>query len=490
MNNNNAVIANELKLKRTLKARHLNMIALGGSIGTGLFLASGGSIAQAGPGGALLAYTLIGVMVYFLMTSLGEMSTNMPTSGSFSEYAKRYFDKSLGFASGWNYWFNWAITLASELAAAAVIMKFWFPDVPGWIFSLLFLFIILALNIISVRGFGESEYVFSSIKVVTVIVFIIVGAGIILGLWGGEGHTVGFENWFIGDAPFHDGVLGVLAIMMIAGYSFQGTELLGVAAGETDDPKKNVPKAVRQIFWRIVLFYMLSIFVIGTLIPYTNENLSLEDVAVSPYTLVFSQIGIPAAASVLNAVILIAVLSAGNSGTYASTRMLFALAEQGEAPKVFSQVSKNGVPVPALLLTIAVGGASCLSSIVGDGEMYNLLLNISALAGFITWFIIALSHYRFRKAFIKQGKSLDDLPFKAKFFPVGQLLALFLCGFVIIGQGFSAFSDTGVDWNALLSTYIGVPVFFVVYFAHKFKHKTRLVRLEEMDLDGIDNILK
>ena len=248
-------------LKRSLKSRHLTMISLGGTIGTGLFLASGGAIHSAGPGGAILSYLVIGIMVYFLMTGLAEMGAYMPVAGSFSTYAAKFVDPSLGFALGWNYWYNWAITIAAELSAVTMIMKFWFPQTPSIIWSAVFLVIMFLLNYLSVKGFGETEYWFALIKVVTVIIFIIIGILMIFGILGGE--VIGFKNFTVGDAPFHGGFMTMLGIFMAAGFSFQGTELLGVAAGETDDPGKAIPRAVKSVFWRILLFYILAIFVIG-----------------------------------------------------------------------------------------------------------------------------------------------------------------------------------------------------------------------------------
>ena len=307
-------MAEEKKLRRSLKSRHMMMIALGGSIGTGLFVAGGETISTAGPGGALVAYGLIGLMVYFLMTSLGEMATYLPTSGSFGTYATRYVDPAFGFALGWNYWFNWAITLAAEILAGALIMKYWFPDVPASLWSALFIGALFLINILSTRSFGESEYVFSSIKVITVFVFLFIGSLLILGI---SGTSPGFENWTTGEAPFVGGLGSILAIFMVAGFSFQGTELIGVAAGESEDPEKNVPKAIKSIFWRILMFYIGAFIVIGFLIPYTDPNLlnsSIENVSISPFTLVFDRFGFAFAASFINAIILTAVLSAGNSG--------------------------------------------------------------------------------------------------------------------------------------------------------------------------------
>mgnify|MGYP003411731315 FL=1 len=470
------------ELKRGLKSRHITMISLGGTIGTGLFLASGSAIATAGPGGTLLAYALIGIMVYFLMTSLGEMAAFMPTSGSFSTYATRFVDPALGFALGWNYWYNWAITIAAEIAAVSIIMKYWFPNSPSLLWAVLFIVIVLTFNLLSVKAYGESEYWFAMIKVATVIIFIIVSFLMIFGLLGGN-DPVGFKNFFVDDAPFHGGFMAMFGIFLAAGFSFQGTEMLGVTAGETDDPGKNIPKAVRSVFWRILLFYIFAIAAIGLLIPYTDGRLLSEDIATSPFTIVFENLGIAFAASVMNAIILTAMLSAGNSGLYAASRMLFQLAVDGKAPKLFARVNTRGIPVYALLATLAVGSVSFLASFFGDGVVYIWLLNASGMSGFIAWLGIAISHYRFRKAYIAQGRDLKDLPYVAPFYPFGPLFAFTVCMIVVLGQNYAAFTGGTIDWYGILVSYIGLPLFALLWIGYKIKHKTKIVPLDKCDLD-------
>ncbi|USK74751.1 amino acid permease [Peribacillus frigoritolerans] len=469
------------ELKRSLKARHLMMISLGGTIGTGLFLASGGAIHSAGPGGALVAYAVIGIMVYYLMTSLAEMAAFMPVAGSFRVYASKFVDPSFGFAIGWNYWYNWAITIAAELAAVVLIMKFWFPDSPSFIWSAIALITMFLINYMSVKGFGETEFWFAMIKVVTVVIFLITGVLIILGIMGGN-DPIGFSNFTMGEGPFNGGFFTILGVFMAAGFSFQGTELLGVTAGESEDPEKNIPKAIRSVFWRILLFYILAIFVIGMIIPFTDSRLLSQDVAVSPFTLVFERAGLAFAASIMNAIILSSVLSAGNSGMYASTRMLWDLARDGKAPKFLGKLDKRGVPVNALIVTSLVGCVAFLASFFGDGVVYIWLLNASGMAGFVTWVGIAIAHYRFRKAYAAQGLDLNALPFRAKGFPFGPIFALVLCIIIIIGQGYQAFSSDGIDWNSMFVSYIGLILFFVLWFGYKIKHKTKIIPLEECDL--------
>ncbi|MFP1960811.1 amino acid permease [Lonsdalea quercina] len=469
-------------LRRELKARHLTMIAIGGSIGTGLFVASGATVAQAGPGGALLSYVLIGLMVYFLMTSLGELAAFMPVSGSFSTYGSRYVEEGFGFALGWNYWYNWAVTIAVDLVAAQLVMGYWYPDVPGWIWSALFLTVIFLLNYISVKGFGEAEYWFSLIKVVTVLVFIGVGVLMIVGILRGGEHA-GLHNWEIGDAPFAGGFSAMIGVAMIVGFSFQGTELIGIAAGESKDPQKNIPRAIRQVFWRILLFYVFAILIISLIIPYTDPNLlrtDVKDISVSPFTLVFQNAGLLSAAAVMNAVILTAVLSAGNSGMYASTRMLFTLAQEGKAPAIFGRLSRGGVPRNALYATTAVAALCFLTSMFGNQTVYLWLLNTSGMTGFIAWLGIAISHYRFRRGYIKQGGDLTALPYLSSFFPLGPIFAFVLCLIITLGQNYQAFLADKIDWYGVAATYIGIPLFLLIWLSYKWIKRTRFVKYADM----------
>ncbi len=472
-------------LKRSLSARHLQMIAIGGAIGTGLFVASGATIAQAGPGGALTAYILVGLMVLLLMQSLGEMAAHMPVAGSFQAYATRFVSPSFGFAIGWNYWFNWAITVAAELVASGIVMRFWLPEAPGWIWAALFLTVLTALNALSARAYGEGEFWFAAIKVITVIVFLVAGVAMILGIIGGT--SPGLENWTAGEAPFIGGPLAVISIIMIAGFSFQGTELVGVAAGESRDPRREVPRAIRTVFWRIMLFYIGAIIVIGFLIPATDPHLlraSETDIASSPFTLVFARSGIAAAAAVMNAVILTAILSAGNSGLYASTRMLHALAVHGQAPRIFARTTSQGVPLAALLGTSAVGLFAFLTALIGEGAAYTWLLNVSALSGFIAWVGIAVCHYRFRRAYVHQGHDLAALPYRAPLFPLGPILAFAMCIIVILGQNYEAIFAGNLAHVA--SSYIGLPVFAALWLGHRLVTRTRMLPLKQIDVSGTD----
>ncbi|KRM13390.1 amino acid permease [Paucilactobacillus suebicus] len=467
-------------VKRSLKTRHLSMIALGGSIGTGLLIASGSTIAQAGPGGAIVAYVVMGIMVYFLMTSLGEMATFMPLTGSFAAYSTKFVDPALGFAMGWNYWFNWAITIAVEITTAGVVVNFWLPNVPSWIFSAITMVFIFLINALSVSSFGEAEYWMAIIKVITIIIFLIAGVAIIVGILGGQ--SVGFHNLTYKKAPFVGGFSSILGVFLVAGFSFQGTELIGVTAGESETPEKSIPRAIHSTFWRILLFYILAIFVIACILPYTSKNLlgsSVSDVAMSPFTLVFRRAGLAAAASVMNAVILTAVISSANSGMYASTRMLYSLSLEGYAPRIFGITNMRGIPIYALIGTTVIGAFTFLTGIFGP-QVYEFLIDASGMTGFIAWLGIAISHYRFRRAFIRQGHAVSELKYHATLFPFGPLMALVLCIVVIIGQDPSAFIHW--NWQKISITYIGVPLFIILYAYYKIRYRTHLIPLKDVDL--------
>ncbi len=483
-------------LQRSIGARQLSMIAIGGAIGTGLFLASGGAIAQAGPGGALLAYAIMGAAVYCMMQSLGEMATQLPIAGSFETYAERFVDPSLGFALGWNYWFSWSITLAAELVAGSLIVRFWFPDSNPSLWAMGFLALLMALNLLTVKAYAEAEYWFAGIKVATVLIFLVVGVLMILGMLGSQ-SAVGFANWHLVDAasgksaPFVGGISAILLVFLVAGFSFQGTEAVGLAAAEAANPEKNVPKAINSVFWRILLFYIGAMAIIGFLIPFNDPNLlrsGEENIAYSPFTIVFQHLpGIGNwAANLMNFVILSAVLSAGNCSLYVSSRMLYAMAHSGRAPAACKRVNRRGVPMVAVWATALIGALAFFASTVGEQKIYQLLYNASGLTGFIIWLGIAICHLRFRKAWVAQGRSLSDLKFRARFFPVGPWAALVLFVVVLFGANIGVFQADVFSWFDFISSYILIPIALLLYLGHKFFNRTKLVPLKDCDFETRD----
>ncbi|KAK9767305.1 Basic amino-acid permease [Basidiobolus ranarum] len=475
----------KVDLKRGLTARQVQMIAIGGTIGTGLFLGTGKSLSTGGPGSMLIAYAIVGVIVYFTMLSLGEMSTYIPVAGSFNTYANRFVDEGLGFALTWNYWFNDAVSVASDLTAAQIIWNYWKIDFPGWALSLIFLVFLIAINAIDVKAYGEIEYWLSLLKVITIVLFIIIGICVNLGANKGFGY-IGFQYWKLGDAPFVGGIGGFASVFVTAAFAYGGTESIGITAGETKNPRKNVPRVIRNVFWRILMFYIMSIFVIGIDVPYNEPNINQKNARDSPFTLVFKMTGFEVAPSFINAVVLTSVISAGNHALFAGTRLLYTLGEHGHAPKIFTKLTKNRVPIYSLLTTAAISCVCFASSFVGTGTLWNWLQNLVGVSNQISWIAIGLTSYRFRKAFEIQGKNLNELPLKSPLYPYGPIFVIVANSVLVLVQGWSSFKSSpsgGFDFVSFLSYYIQIPMMAIMWLGWKFLKGTKVVKYEEMDLE-------
>ncbi|KAJ3187500.1 hypothetical protein HDU85_006791 [Gaertneriomyces sp. JEL0708] len=503
---------NELEhgMKREMKTRHISMIAVGGTIGTGLFVGSGASIAEAGPVGALIAYAFIGFAVFCIMTALGEMATLIPVSGSFNHYASRFVDPAVGFALGWNYWLSWSITIAAELSAAGLIINYWNEVLPTYVWSLILLACIVGFNLIGGKGYGEVEFWLSMIKIITVLIFIVVA--IIVAAGGIGGVSYGFSNWrnpgaFNDVDPVKGGtghaVPNILGTMLYVGFSYMGTELVGIAAGESANPAKAVPIAIRNVFFRILLFYIISLFLIGLIIPFNDSNLldaSDENIAIAPFTLVFKRAGVAVAADIMNAILITVIVSASNSALYCGSRTLMAMAREGKAPKFFGKVNKWGVPVYALLATAAFGLIAAASAVYAPDTVFSWVMAVAASTGFISWAGIGFTHYRFRKAFYAQGRDLKDLPYKAWAFPFSSLWGAGICTLVVIFCGYSAFlsgpdddpETPDVDESIVtgatraskfFQNYISVIMMFAFWAGYKLVMKSKMVPLTECDFE-------
>lgn len=402
------------KLNRTMEARHLLMISLGGVIGTGLFLSSGYTINQAGPIGTILAYAIGAVVVYLVMLCLGELSVAMPETGSFHVYAKRYIGPGTGFTVAILYWLTWTVALGSEFTAAGLIMHKWFPNSPTWIWSALFMVVIFVSNALSAKFFAESEFWFSSIKVVAIIVFILLGAAAIVGVihFGNSNQAPGLHNLY-SDGIFPNGFKAVFTTMLTVNFAFSGTELIGITAGEAKDPSKAIPKAIHSTLFRLIIFFIGSIAVMAALVPYKQAGVDQ-----SPFVLVFNQIGLPFAADIMNFVVLTAILSAANSGLYASTRMLWSLANEHTISEKFAHTTKRGVPMLALCASMVGGLLALFSSVVAASTVYLVLVSISGLAVVLVWMAIALSEINFRRQFRLEGHNDAELKFKTPGYPI------------------------------------------------------------------------
>ncbi|WP_043933254.1 amino acid permease [Bacillus sp. EB01] len=451
---------NQPELKRAMKSRHLFMMSLGGIIGTGLFLGSGYAIGEAGPLGAILAYLVGGLLMYLAMVCLGELSVVMPVSGSFQAHATKYIGPATGFVIGWVYWLSWAMYVGLEFVAAAVLMQRWFPDVPTWIWSAIFVILLFGINALTTKAFAETEYWFAGIKVLAVILFIIIGLSAVFGLISLESEPTPYLSNFIGDGLFPAGMVGVFISMMSVIYAFQGAEIMGVAAGETEEPEKNIPRAIRTIVIRILLFYILAIFVLSALVPFKEAGV-LE----SPFVTVFDMVGIPYAADIMNFVILTAILSVGNTGLFACTRILYSLADSGMAPKMFGKLNKRGVPIYSLVVTLGFALLSLLTSVVAADTLFVVLLAVSGIGGTLTWLAIAVAQMGFRRQFIKNGGKVEDLKFKVPLYPFVPILCIVMCLFIFGFMAFDATQRTSLYWG------FGFIAAVYLYYYFMFKRK-------------------
>ena len=368
-----------------MNRRHLMMISFGGVIGTGLFLSTGYTINQAGPLGTVLAYSIGAVIVYLVMMCLGELSVAMPFTGAFHVYARQYLGPATGFVTAVLYWLTWTVALGSEFTGAAMIMYGWFPGVPVWVWAAAFITLVLVLNMVSVKVFAEAETLLSGIKVVAIILFIVLGTAAIIGLLPYEGHraALGLTNLYR-DGLFPNSFGAVFTTILAVNFAFSGTELIGITAGEVEDPGTTIPRAIRATLARLVIFFIGSIVIIAALIPWKEAG-----VEESPFVTVLSRIGVPYAGDLMNVVILAAILSAANSGLYASTRMLWSLANEGTLPKVLARTNRFGVPALAMGLSMVGGLAALLTSAYAASTVYLVLVSVSGLAVVLVWVVIA-----------------------------------------------------------------------------------------------------
>ena len=429
MQSSNSNANSETKaLKRAMSTRHLVMLSLGGAIGTGLFLGSGEVIAQTGPVAAIIAYVLGGLIAYMVMLCLGELAVHMPVAGSFGAYAQKYIGPGTGYMISWVYWLTWTATLGTEFTAAALLMQEWFPHISMWIWTIIFAITIFALNLSSTRIFAESEFWLALVKVVTVVAFIILGLLAIFSLipfHGAESaplfHNLTAQGWF------PQGLVPIFTTMLIVNFAFSGTELIGVAAGETKDPAVNVPKAINAAIWRLLIFFVGTIVVISALLPFQVAGLGGESVSNSPFVTVFNYIGIPYADDIMRFVIITALLSAANSGLYAASRMMWSLSAQRQLPQVFSRLSSSGTPVIALAVTMFGAIPGLLSEHFAPETIFKNLLGIAAFTMVIVWMSICWSQFNFRRAWYKAGHSAKDLKFAAPLYPIVPILGFVFC---------------------------------------------------------------
>lgn len=443
-------VKEETKLKRGLKNRHIQMIALGGAIGTGLFYGSAESIALVGPA-ILLAYLLGGFIIYLIMTMMGEMSTHEPVAGAFSHFSYKYWGEFPGFLAGWNYWFLYILVSMAELSVIGIYIQVWFPEIPLWVSSLTVLIIITIINLFSIRIYGEFEFWFALVKVLAIMLLIALGAYLII--TGTDGASI--ANLWQHGGFFPYGVKEFLLSLVIVMFSFGGTELIGITAGEADDPKKSIPKAIKQVIWRILLFYILSIAVLMILHPWNEIGTDG-----SPFVIIFKEMGfgivntplgeINIPATFFNIVVLSAAISVYNSGIYSNGRMLFGLAEQGNAPKFFMKLNRNSAPVVAILFSsLCTLIAVVINFLVPEGAFMRIM-SLAVAAATITWGLIVIVQYKFRKQVDEKS-----LTFKVPFYPISNFIALAFLALLLVMMTQS---------GSMVYAVIVIPIWIIVLY--------------------------
>lgn len=448
---------NSAPLKRAMSTRHLVMISLGGAIGTGLFLGSGEVIAQTGPIGAIISYFLGGIIAYMVMLCLGELAVHMPESGSFGAYATRYIGPGTGYTMTWLYWLTWSATLGTEFTAAALLMQEWFPNVSVWLWTIIFAAFVFCMNMSSTRWFAESEFWLALVKVITVIAFIVLGLLAIFGAVSYQGYESAplFSN-LTAQGWFPHGLFPIFATMLIVNFAFSGTELIGVAAGETQDPAKNVPKAINTAIWRLLIFFVGTIVVISALLPHQMAGLDAEGVSSSPFVTVFNNIGIPYAEDIIRFVIITALLSAANSGLFAASRMMWSLSYKKQLPAVFSKLNHRGIPYVAVIVTMFGAVPGLLSERFAPETIFKNLLGIAAFTMVVVWMSICLSQFNFRRQWYKDGHSKAELGFAAPLFPIVPILGFVFCLITCISMVFDP---------EMLPGFIGCMIFIACCYA-------------------------
>lgn len=479
-------------LQRRLKSRHVQFLALSGAIGTGLFISTGQTLSLAGPLSAFLSYLITGFNLYAVINSMGEMATWLPLPGAVPVYAARFVDPALGFTLGWNYWYQFAIGVPIEISAAALIIDYWPNGVSSAVWITILFVTIVALNCAPVKVYGETEFILGSIKLTTIVGLILLMFIIMLG--GGPNHDrIGFRYWQ-NPGPMltylEPGALGhFLAFWKVftqATFSYGGSEMVVVAAGETENPRRNIPKAVRRVFWRIAIFYVLSIFLVSMCVSAKDPHLlnaiegDAPGVAASPFVIAITNSGIPVLPSIINAVVLTSALSAGNSFFYASTRVLYSTALDGKAPR-FLRYEKWGVPYGCVAITTALSLLVYLNVSSSAAEVFFWISNLSSVSTLIVWTSISITYLRFYKGLKHHGIPRSSLPFKSICQPYLACFAAIFSSTVAFFNGFDAFFPGKFSAKSFVPPYIDIPIFACLFLGYKIVNRTKIVRLDEMD---------
>jgi len=478
---------------RGLKSRHIQFLALGGAIGTGLFIGSGSILALVGPAPLFMAYLSMMLVVYNVMNNLAEIVTYLPMRGiTIPYFIKRFVDPSLAFAAGWNYWYAYAILVAAEATAGAILVEYWETPVHNAVWITIFLVVVLFLNIVAVEVFGEAEFWVASIKFITIIGLVILGFVIMLGGSPNDQGRLGFRYWNNPGAfkPYivegNSGrFLAYWTAFVRAGFAFiTSPELIALAAGETIAPRRNIPKAAGRFVYRLAIFYGLGSFIIGVIVPSDDDRLlsKSSNASASPFVIGIQRAGIVGLNHVVNAAVLTSAWSAGNAFLFSGSRVLYGMALNGEAPKIFGRTSKKGVPYVAVLATWAIGLLAYLNVSSTGAQVFLWFSNISTISGFIAWIVVMITYIRFRKAMIFNNL-LESLPYRTPFQPYLTYFVLGVVSLLTLTNGFQVFVPANWSVSDFLAAYITIPIFIVLYAGHKIYFRTSFaIKVEHIDV--------
>ncbi|KAI1174769.1 amino acid permease-like protein [Nemania sp. FL0916] len=469
-------------VKRGLKTRHLSMMALAGIIGPGLLVGSGGALAKGGPASLIIGFGLIGIIAFSIMQSLGELTTLYPSGGAFTKLADRFVDPAFGVAVGWNYFIIWFAVLANEYNAVTSILSFWSDKVPVWGYFLLLWTAFLGFQFLGVETFGEAEFWLALIKLAGLIAYyifaIVYASGGVIGA-----DAIGFRYWH-DPGPFVNGFAGVAKVFVFCSTFYAGVESIAVAATETKNPGVAVPLAIRQVFWRIIFVYLGAAFFYGLTCPSNASGLvnGASRALQSPMTIAIQNAGWQGGVHLINGFILVTCISAINSSIYIASRTVLFMAQDGKAPKFLGWTDRRGVPIPAITFANLFGALSLLNISAGAANAYSYIVNLSGVSTFLVWGSISFIHIRFRQAWHLQGYQVEDLPFKALWYPWNAWFGLFANLFLAVVQGWTTFAP----FNAgdFVDAYILLPLFGIIYAVFKLWNKTRFWRLDEIDLQS------
>ncbi|KAI1393764.1 amino acid permease/ SLC12A domain-containing protein [Hypoxylon trugodes] len=484
------------RLHTDLQGRHMQMIAIGGAIGAGLFIGSGSALYSGGPAALVIGYIIVGIMLLFTMQALAELAVLYPVNGAFYTYVVRFVDPSWGFAMGWDYAIAWLTVLPFELIAAGITIEFWRPDLNVAIWVTVFLIVLILIQIFGVRGYGEVEFVLSMIKIAACTGFIILGIVINCGGVGDRGY-IGAKYWYDPGA-FKNGFNGFAGVFVVAAFAFGGTELVGLAAAESVNPRKAIPMASKQVFFRIAFFYIINLFILGLILPNNDERLknsSGANSSYSPFVLAIEDAGIAVLPSIFNAVITISVISVANSCTFGSTRTMQAMAERGMAPKFLSYIDKAGRPIWCVVVQLAFGLLGYIGVASKGLDVFTWLLSLSGLSYFFVWGSCCLAHIRFRLAWKAQGRSLKEIPYRPPLGIWGSAIGLFLNFVCLIAAFYNALypsPDAQPDPSAFFQQYLAAPIVIVLYLFWKVWSRDwqPWVKLNDIDLEVGARILE